>query len=361
MTALLVRSLEAKFAHGENVLRGLDFSLSAGTIGCLLGASGCGKTTALRAIAGFLRPHAGSIHLAGKPVFDNSTWVTPEERGVGVVFQDYALFPHMSVMQNVAFGLRKSAGTLRASRVEEMLTLVGLTDAAQRYPHQLSGGQQQRVALARALAPQPRLLLLDEPFSNLDPDMRERLAQDVRSILKRTGTTSLLVTHDQYEAFALADEVGVMQAGRIDQWDSAYNLYHRPNTAKVADFVGLGVFLPGKLQVSASGSQIDMEFGALPLRAGQDTQQAQRNASAAGQLSVLLRPDDVIHDDESPFKAQVMRRAFRGAQFLYTVRLASGRELLALIPSHHDHDIGEYIGIRFDADHVITFPADTAS
>jgi iron(III) transport system ATP-binding protein len=361
MTALHVRSLYAGFTEGDNILNKLEFSLAPGTIGCLLGASGCGKTTALRAIAGFLRPRSGSIRLADTTVFDEQHWVPPEERGVGVVFQDYALFPHLSVAQNVAFGLRHQSKTQSATTVEQMLALVGLADAAERYPHQLSGGQQQRVALARALAPQPRLLLLDEPFSNLDPDMRERLAQDVRVILKRTGTTSLLVTHDQYEAFALADEVGVMQNGTIDQWDSAYNLYHRPNTAKVADFVGLGVFLPGTLRNADGQAYVEMEFGQLALKPGPDSLQARNCASSQGKLAVLLRPDDVIHDDESPFKAQVMRRAFRGAQFLYTVRLESGRELLALIPSHHDHQIGEYIGLRFDADHVITFAASTVT
>jgi iron(III) transport system ATP-binding protein len=361
MTALHVRSLHAGFVDGDNILRQLEFSLAPGTIGCLLGASGCGKTTALRAIAGFLRPRSGSISIAGTTVFDVAHWVAPEERGVGVVFQDYALFPHLSAAQNVAFGLRHQNKALCEQTVEQMLALVGLTEAAQRYPHQLSGGQQQRVALARALAPQPRLLLLDEPFSNLDPDMRERLAQDVRAILKRTGTTSLLVTHDQYEAFALADEVGVMQNGTIDQWDTAYNLYHRPNTAKVADFVGLGVFLPGTLRSAPNGDYVEMEFGRLPLKPGPDSTQARDCADSRGELTVLMRPDDVIHDDESPFKAQVMRRAFRGAQFLYTVRLESGRELLALIPSHHDHQIGEFIGLRFDADHVITFSANTVN
>jgi iron(III) transport system ATP-binding protein len=359
MNALQVDQLSAGFVRGEDVLSGLSFSLKPGTIGCLLGPSGCGKTTALRAIAGFFRPRQGEIAISGQCVLSATQWLAPEERGVGVVFQDYALFPHLSIGRNVAFGLRDMAPVDAAQRVQEMLTLVGLEAAAQRYPHELSGGQQQRVALARALAPAPKLLLLDEPFSNLDPDMRERLAQEVRAILKQSGTTSLMVTHDQYEAFALADEVGVMRNGRIEQWDNAYNLYHRPATAAVADFVGMGVFMPARLERrQENGVQratVHIELGQFELEDGPDAQQAMLVANERNELTVLLRPDDVIHDDASLIQAEVLRKAFRGAQFLYTLRLPSGSELLALVPSHHNHAIGERIGIRFEAEHVITF------
>jgi iron(III) transport system ATP-binding protein len=195
-----------------SVIDGLGFELLRGQIGCLLGPSGCGKTTALRAIAGFHRVDAGEIRLDGRVVASTTTWVEPERRGVGVVFQDYALFPHLNVADNVAFGLRGASAEHRRGRIARMLALVGMTPFAERFPHELSGGQQQRVALARALAPEPALLLLDEPFSNLDPDLRERLAMELRDILNEARTTALLVTHDQYEAFAMADVVGVMQA-----------------------------------------------------------------------------------------------------------------------------------------------------
>ena len=359
--ALAVSNLSVSFdAPGARVrvIEELAFALRRGQIGCLLGASGCGKTTALRAIAGFVRPDAGEIRIDGKPVCGTGGWVEPEHRGVGVVFQDYALFPHLDVTRNVAFGLRRTSPGERDARVQRMLRLVGMTGFGDRFPHELSGGQQQRVALARALAPNPSLLLLDEPFSNLDPDLRERLAMELREILNEARTTALLVTHDQYEAFAIADVVGVMQAGRIAQWDQPYRLYHRPETREVADFVGLGSFLRGTLRHRDGQSSVEVELGTLPIRARTDQAMAGASAGIYGDVVVLLRPDDVVHDDASPLQAEVVRKAFRGAQFLYTLRLPSGQELLALVPSHHNHAIGERIGIRFDADHVVTFPAE---
>jgi iron(III) transport system ATP-binding protein len=356
--ALSVDALSVSFPQASGttrVLDGLSFQLQPGEIGCLLGASGCGKTTALRTIAGFVRPDQGCVHIDEHCVASPERWVEPERRGVGVVFQDYALFPHLDVAANVAFGLRAMPAPQRPARIAQMLELVGLPDIARRVPHELSGGQQQRVALARALAPAPAVLLLDEPFSNLDPDLRERLALDLRDILKRNGTTALLVTHDQYEAFALADGIGVMDAGRIEQWDTPYRLYHQPATRLVADFVGLGAFLPGLLVQRDGNAHVDLELGCLPIRARREQAMAGVTANLHGEVTVLLRPDDVVHDDSSPLKAEVVRKAFRGAQFLYTLRLPSGTMLLALVPSHHNHAVGERIGIRFDADHVVTF------
>ena len=358
-TPLAVDGLSVAFesdGRRVQVLDGLSFTLAGGEIGCLLGSSGCGKTTALRAVAGFVTPDAGAIRIAGRQVSSPAAVLPPEKRGVGVVFQDYALFPHLDVAGNVGFGLRRLGGAERRDRIARMLALVGLSGVGERYPHELSGGQQQRVALARALAPGPSLLLLDEPFSNLDPDLRENLALELRDILKRAGTTTLMVTHDQYEAFALADTVGVMEGGRIAQWDEAYRLYHHPASRSVADFVGMGVFLRGWLVDADDAAQLDVELGTLPIPDA-DLAQARASAGSGGELSVLLRPDDVVHDDASPIQAQVLRKAFRGAQFLYTLQLPSGQRLLALVPSHHDHRIGEAIGIRFAADHIVTFPA----
>lgn len=359
--SLQVEGLTVSFGSGNHrvlALDGLGFSLKPGEIGSLLGASGCGKTTALRAIAGFVRPQRGRILIGQREVVSATEFVPPEKRGVGVVFQDYALFPHLDIGSNVAFGLRELPAGERADRVAQMLELVGLPTIGRRFPHELSGGQQQRVALARALAPSPSVLLLDEPFSNLDPDLRERLALDLRAILKRHGTTGLLVTHDQYEAFALADSIGVMDAGRIAQWDSPYRLYHQPDTRQVADFVGLGAFLPGRVEHRDGRSFVQIELGTLPIQTRADQAMAGATANAHGEVTVLLRPDDVIHDDASPLQAEVVNKAFRGAAFLYTLRLPSGAMLLALVPSHHNHAIGERIGIRFGADHVVTFPAD---
>jgi iron(III) transport system ATP-binding protein len=235
------------------VVQDLTLGLPTGDIGCLLGESGCGKTTVLRAIAGFEPVRAGRILLDGSVISSPTEQVAPEKRRVGMMFQDYALFPHLSVAENVAFGLRRLERAERTRRVEEMLTLVGLAHAANSYPHEISGGQQQRVALARALAPSPDLLLLDEPFSNLDVDTRERLAFEVREILKTTGHTAILVTHNQAEAFAIADRIGVMAAGRIAQWDTPYNLHHHPADDFVRDFIRRETLVEQREQVFARG------------------------------------------------------------------------------------------------------------
>jgi len=335
-------------SHMHEIVHDLSFALQRGEIGCLLGPSGCGKTTVLRAIAGFESLIAGRIALGGKELSNAQHTTVPEARHVGVVFQDYALFPHLSVSDNIGFGLRKLSASERNLRIKKLLELVGLQTQEKKFPHELSGGQQQRVALARALAPQPDLLLLDEPFSNLDVDLRERLASEVRDILKEVGTTAVLVTHDQHEAFAIADQIGVMQNGVIVQWDQAYNLYHRPASRFVADFIGQGVFVSG----TVAQQDVAIELGTLPLCQGLPVCAVDQQ----GKVDVLLRADDVIHDDNSPLKAEVIRKAFRGAEFLYTLKLPSGQQLLALVPSHHDHALGEQIGIRLEADHVVTFP-----
>jgi iron(III) transport system ATP-binding protein len=331
--------------QGHEVVRQLSFTLKPGDIGCLLGPSGCGKTSALRAIAGFEPVSGGEIALAGKSVAGPGISLAPEARRVGMVFQDYALFPHLSVAGNLAFGIRDWPRAERETRIANLLELVGLPDSGRKYPHELSGGQQQRVALARALAPRPALLLLDEPFSSLDVELRERLGQEVRAILKAQHTTALLVTHDQHEAFAIADEIGVMRQGELEQWDSAYNLYHRPARRFVADFIGEGVFLPGQVKREAG---VEMELGMLDC----DSPDA---CSIDCAVDVLLRPDDIIHDDASPLQAEVSHKAFRGAEILYTLRLPSGRNILSLVPSHHNHALGEKIGIRLAVDHVVVF------
>ena len=351
-----VRELHVAF-DGAAIIDRLNLRLPRGEIGCVVGASGCGKTTLLRAIAGFIPVATGQIAVAGRTVSGDGTALPPEERGVGLVFQDYALFPHLRIEDNVGFGLRRGGGSARATRIRELLALVGLAEQARRYPHELSGGQQQRVALARALAPQPALLLMDEPFSNLDVALRARLGAEVRQILKKSGTSAILVTHDQQEAFAIADRVGVMHAGRLEQWDRPYELYHRPATRYVADFVGEGVFVPAQV-LDASRVQIELGElrGEVPLPCG-------AGCAACGKgchVDVLLRPDDVVHDDASPQTAEVVSKTFRGGDFVYVLRLPSGREVLALVPSHHDHAIGERIGVRLDADHVVTFPSSDA-
>ena len=346
MQLLEVEDLRHSYGERDSlreVVRGVSLALERGAIGCLLGPSGCGKTTVLRCIAGFEPVRHGAIRLSGVTVSAPGVLVPPELRRIGMVFQDYALFPHLSVAENIGFGLHAMPRGERAARVRELAQLVGLSSELRKFPHEISGGQQQRVALARALAPGPELLLLDEPFSNLDVDLRERLSLEVREIIQASGATAILVTHDQQEAFAMADEIGILHDGRIQQWDSAYNLYHRPANRFVADFIGQGVFLPAR-QLDAA--RIEIELGVL---------NAPAQARGREDLEVLLRPDDVVHDDAAPTQAEVVHKAFRGAEILYTLRLASGRKVLALVPSHHNHALGEHIGIRLDVDHVVAF------
>jgi iron(III) transport system ATP-binding protein len=332
----------------RSAVNGLSLRLAKGSIGCLLGPSGCGKTTALRCIAGFEPVDVGVIRAHGRVLASKDFHSPPESRQIGMVFQDYALFPHLTVLDNVAFGLHRLDRSKRQRRAQEILETVGLAEHRSHYPHQLSGGQQQRVALARALAPEPEIVLLDEPFSSLDVELRERLSIEVRSVLKTLNTTALLVTHDQQEAFAVADVVGVMKDGKLEQWDTPYQLYHRPETRFVADFIGQGVFIPG--EIVAAGS-VRTELGVVRAN-GNGQWQSGRH------VDLLLRPDDVIHDDASTLRAEVCQRAFRGAEFLYTLKLASGLQLLSLVPSHHDHAVGEQIGIRIEPDHVVAFARD---
>ena len=354
---LEVSQLRVAYAgRSQPAVRDVSFGLHAGDIGVLIGPSGCGKTTLLRAVAGLEPVSAGTIRLAGEVVSSASLNRAPEARQIGMVFQDYALFPHLNVGRNVAFGIHHLPRTERSTRVAEVLDLVGLAGQEERFPHELSGGQQQRVALARALAPKPRLLLLDEPFSNLDVDLRERLAHEVRSILKAAQTTALFVTHDQLEAFAIGDTIGVMHEGHLHQWDDAYTLYHRPATRFVAEFIGHGVFTPAV--IVAENGQVVVQ---TPLGNLTDVAECPLpNAFANGACDVLLRADDIVHDDEAPVKAEIIRKAFRGSEFLYTLRLASGETVMAHVPSHHDHKIGEWIGIRAQVDHVVTFEKNQA-
>ena len=349
---LEISQLDVKYpGRSTPSVQDVTLGLPAGGIGVLIGPSGCGKTTLLRAVAGLEPVSAGRILVGDRVVSEPGHTEAAEHRRIGMVFQDYALFPHMDVERNVAFGLQRLSRSERQARVAEVLELVGLSGSGTRYPHELSGGQQQRVALARALAPRPDLLLLDEPFSNLDVELRERLAHEVRNILKAANTTALLVTHDQLEAFAMGDVIGVMHEGRLHQWDDAYSLYHRPATRFVADFIGHGVFTPATLREVNGQIVVDTPIGTL-------TDVAECPLPCAfceGQCGVLLRADDIVHDDHASVKAEIIRKAFRGSEFLYTLRLASGHTLMAHVPSHHDHKLGEWIGIRAEVDHVVTF------
>jgi iron(III) transport system ATP-binding protein len=341
---LEVKGLSVAF-DAHTVVREVSFALAKGAIGCLLGPSGCGKTTLLRTIAGFETPAAGEVWINGQRMGAKTVNIPTERRRVGMVFQDLALFPHLTVEDNIAFGLRGLNSAQRKERIDRLLDLVGLASVRTRYPHLLSGGQQQRVALARAMAPRPEVLLLDEPFSSLDVELREQIAKEVRGILKQDGITTVLVSHNQLEAFAMADHIGVLKDGRLLQWDTAHNLYHRPACAYVADFIGEGVFLPG---VMVAPEEVQTQLGTL-------RGHIQADLKPGASVEVLIRPDDVLHDDASPLTATVLDKAFRGAEFLYTLGLKDGTRLLSLVPSHHNHPLNSRIGFRLEVDDLVVF------
>ncbi len=348
MTILLnIKNISCKY-HTQTVVRELSFHANKGDMICLVGPSGCGKTTVLRAIAGFEAIHSGEITLHDNVITRPGYQLAPEKRKIGMVFQDYALFPHMNICDNICFGLRNLSKHEKSKTSGKMLTIVGLEGLGKRYPHELSGGQQQRVALARALAPMPDIILMDEPFSNLDVEMRESLSQEIRSILKAQGVTGIMVTHDQHEAFAMADVIGVMKDGEIQQWDTAYNLYHEPANPFVADFIGQGVMLEGTL---ISPNQIETEIGIVK---GDRAYNWERGCK----LKLLLRPDDVISDQNGNLVGEITQRAFKGAEIMYTIRLSTGTEVMSLFPSHHDHFIGDKVRLSLAADHMIAFPVE---
>lgn len=342
MASVMLHNVDLGY-DGKAMVHQVNLSLASGELGCLLGPSGCGKSTLLRSIAGFTPLLGGQILLDKTVVADESRVLPPQDRGVGLVFQDVALFPHLNVNDNIRFGIEKWSLKDQKARVTELLSLVGLSGLEQRFPHELSGGQAQRVALARAMAPRPKVLLLDEPFSGLDSELRARLAVEVRGILKTEGVTALMVTHDQKEAFDFADRVAVMKAGIIEQFDAAYRLYHEPRTEFVAKFVGAGDVMPCTV---LSSTQVESPLGVLD-------SDVPLGYEAGQQLSLLFRPDDVIHDDESDRFATLVSKQFRGSHFVYRVRFDNGVELGCLAPSHHDHDLGERVGVRLEMEHLV--------
>ena len=329
-----------------DILSSTSLQVNAHDIVCLLGPSGCGKTTLLRSIAGLHKIDSGSIEVESRVISTSQNSIAPEARNIGMMFQDLALFPHLTIFDNVAYGIRKQQKTYVKQQTQYVLDLVEIeSNHHHKYPHELSGGQQQRVALARALAPKPSILLLDEPFSSLDPDLREQLATQVRDILKHEKMTAVLVTHDQHEAFAVADWVGVMQQGKIVQFDTPYNIYHQPISRFVADFVGLGNLIPATI---SGDNSLETAFGEL--------QGHIDPAFKKGEVvDLLVRPDDIPHDDTSHVTAIVEGKRFLGAEFLYTLRLPNGHSVLCYAPSHHDHAIGKPLGIGLDLEHLVLF------
>ena len=345
MTILSVDKISVAYDQNQ-VVNEVSFTLEKGEIGCLLGPSGCGKTTILRAIAGFESLKHGSINLCDVIISDAKFTMAPEKRNIGMVFQDFALFPHLNIADNIAFGIRHLSKKDKKERVTQLLKLINLESYGKRYPHELSGGQQQRIALARGLAPKPDLILMDEPFSSMDTELREELAREVRIILKHENITAILVTHDQNEAFAMADNIGVINAGKLLQWDDGYELYHEPKSLVVADFIGQGVFIDG---VMLEDNQIKTSIAVF------EGNHIPKEVSVGSKVKVLVRPDDIIHDDCSPRKAKILSRVFRGANNMYTLEMEDGTQLLSLVHSHHNHEVGEELGIVMEFEHLVVF------
>ena len=343
---LIISNLSLTFEEKNKILSNINFHIDDSEIGCILGPSGCGKTSLLRAIAGFESISSGSILKDGVCI-TNSVENTPvANRNMGMVFQDYALFPNMDVKSNIAFGLKNSTELEKDNRVNYLLDLVNLVDCKNKYPHELSGGEQQRIALVRALAPSPDIILMDEPFSNIDQDIKEELVSDVRLLLKELAITSIIVTHDQNEAFNLADKVAIMNNGTIQQVGIPYDIYHKPVNKFVANFIGLGTFLPLK-----KNNKGDFEIPLGPL----DNNRIKNELTKFDNLEMLIRPDDIIHNDLSIKKAKILEKQFRGAEFLYKLLYNNEHQILCYAPSHHNHEIGELIGIELDIQHYVIF------
>ncbi len=326
---------------GRPAVDGLSLTLGPSELLAVLGPSGCGKTTTLRLLAGFERPDSGEIYVGGRPVAGRGAWAPPEKRRVGMVFQDYALFPHLTAAQNIAFGLRGLSGRQKSERTEELLAVIGLEGYGARYPHQLSGGQQQRVALARALAPRPAAVLLDEPFNSLDASGRSQVRHEVREILRGEKAAAILVTHDQSEAFAMADRVAVLNAGRLEQVAAPIELYHAPATRFVASFLGLADFLPTEITPQC----LETEAGTLP----------NPGLPLRSSTEILLRPEDIGLSPDPDGRAVVVAREFRGSALTYTLRLPCGRLLRSERPSTDVYPIGARVHPELRPSHVVLF------
>jgi iron(III) transport system ATP-binding protein len=347
-TVVELRKVSCAYEVGRPAISDISFSVREGEILCLLGPSGCGKTSTLRVIAGFEPLVSGEIYLEGRLVSSPGHLTAAEDRRVGMVFQEYALFPHLRVTENIAFGLHHLPPAQRKGQVDMMLALTGLAGLERRYPHELSGGQQQRVALARALAQKPVVLLLDEPFSNLDPDMAGKMRQDLHDLLTRTKTTAILVTHDHEEAFAMADRIAVLNEGRLEQFDTPEAIYHTPATPFVADFVGQADFIPGLVD----NGTVTTEIGEFPNQTG---------CQAGAKVVVMIRPDDVHIIPAESGGARILARQFRGSENLYTIGLPSGRVIHSSETSTTVYPVGAPVDFRIVATHTVLFEQERAA
>lgn len=326
------------------VLDDVNLQINTGEIVSLMGSSASGKTSLIRSIAGFHNITSGIIRIDNQIVNDFNKCVDVAERNVGVIFQDLALFPHLTVRENILFGLHKvdtAQKQKRAQKLEELLNIENITD---RYPNQISGGQQQRVAIARAIAPKPNLLLLDEPFSALDYELKDNLMSDIMKLIKSEKITAILITHSAEEAFKMSDKIAFISNNTITQFANPYDIYHRPNSKEIANFFGISSYIKAKITDSSHISCVLGDFVGI----------ADRFKNGAD-VDLLIRPDDIIHDDDSLFSAKVTEKTFRGSDFLYELELKDGQRIFCYAPSHHNHQVNEVIGIKLNLDHLVIF------
>ena len=329
---------------GNSILEDLSLNVDENELISLIGPSASGKSSLLRIIAGFENINSGKIKVNGIIVDDRLKIIEPQNRNIGIIFQDLALFPHLDCKDNILFGMSKCSSSKKLDRLHRLSDLLNITEILDNFPHEISGGQQQRVAIARALAPKPEILLLDEPFSALDEELKETLISDVKKLLKEEKITAIFITHNIKEAFQLSDKIAFLDDKRIIQCDTSYNLYHKPLTKEIANFCGIGSFIKGKIVDSNYVStNLGDFFG--------DTTKFEIGSN----VMIMIRPDDIIHDDDSTQSAKVTEKIFHGSDFLYRLELSDGEIVFCYTPSHHNHAINEVIGIKPVIDHLIIF------
>ena len=330
--------------EGDSILENLNLNVDEHEILSIIGPSASGKSSLLRMIAGFENINSGKIKLNNSIVDDMVTKVEPQKRNIGIIFQDLALFPHLNCKDNILFGISKNCIDQKLNRLDRLASLLGISQILESFPHEISGGQQQRVAIARALAPKPEILLLDEPFSALDEELKETLILDVKQLLKEEKITTIVITHNIKEAFQLSDKIAFLDNKKIMQCDTAYNLYHKPLTKEIAQFCGIGSFI--------NGSVVDMNHVSTNL--GNLFGNTSKFAPGS-KVIVMIRPDDIIHDDDSTQSAKVIEKIFHGSDFLYKLELTKDEAVFCYTSSHHNHAINEVIGIKPKIDHLIIF------
>tara|TARA_B100000945_G_scaffold320425_1_gene330467 strand:- start:6 stop:1076 length:1071 start_codon:yes stop_codon:yes gene_type:complete len=342
-------------ASEKNKVNNVSFTIKdQGEIVCLLGPSGVGKTTILRTIAGLQDLKSGEIKLKGNLISSERYNLEPEKRNIALSFQDNSLFPNYKVIDNINFGKKRSNGNISALNVDEIINLLSIEPILNKFPHQISAGEAQRVSLARSLMSKPDLLLLDEPFSNIDQSLKEEIQISVKKLLKRINLTTIIVTHDSYEAFSMADKCGIILNQELKQYDLPYNVHHEPNSMDVANFLNKGIFIDVKV--------IDSECAVHRLKhdeLGEIRGKLSNNFPSGSKVKLLLQPEDLIHDDQSKLKLEVVDRKFRGTNFIYTLKTKKGEHLPVFVHSHHihQHEKSEQFGVKSPIyiDHLVCF------